>query len=127
MARWSGVPAMCSIGGTPRAIAVSHGQGDSTPAGQTIRRWLCCSAWSSQADSPTSERNPRRVGHTWDATQPSLEATSVTAGHTPEADLSRGGLTVPYDWRMHKIQKAAGQRASANGFATRLVGMGETT
>jgi hypothetical protein len=34
----------------------------------------------------------RRVGHSWDAAQPSIELTSVTAGHAATTDLSRGGL-----------------------------------
>jgi hypothetical protein len=36
--------------------------------------------------------NPHRVGHSWDATQPSIEPTSVTAGHTAKTNLSHGGL-----------------------------------
>ena len=36
--------------------------------------------------------NPHRVGHSRDATQPSSEPTSVTAGHRPRTNLSHGGL-----------------------------------
>ena len=38
---------------------------------------------STQADSPTSEPNPHCVGHTWDATLPSIDPLTVTAGHRP--------------------------------------------
>jgi len=38
------------------------------------------------------EPDPHRVGHSWDATQPSIEPTNVTAGHTAKANLSHGGL-----------------------------------
>jgi hypothetical protein len=37
-ARWSGVPATCPIEEPPRATTVTHGQQDSRPAGQPIRR-----------------------------------------------------------------------------------------
>ena len=32
------------------------------------------------------------VEYSWDATQPLIEPTSVTAGHTAMTNLSRGGL-----------------------------------
>jgi len=35
---------------------------------------------------------PDRVGHSWDATQPPIEPTSVTAGHPAKTNLSHGGL-----------------------------------
>jgi len=46
----------------------------------------------SQADSPNSQPDPGRMGHTWDAAQSSIETASVTAGDRPETELSRGGL-----------------------------------
>jgi hypothetical protein len=46
----------------------------------------------SQANSPTSEPDPGRVGHTWDAAQPLVRATSLAAGHRPETNLSRGAV-----------------------------------
>ncbi len=33
-----------------------------------------------------------RMGHTWEAAQLSIDATSVTAGHDTKTNLSRGGL-----------------------------------
>jgi DNA-binding CsgD family transcriptional regulator len=36
-----------------------------------------------------------RVGHSLDATQPSIEPTSAIAGHRPKNDLSRGGSVKP--------------------------------
>jgi hypothetical protein len=55
--------------------------------------------------------------------------TSVTAGHTRKAGLSRDGLkTAPYDLRMDKIHKAAGQSARRlTDLLTRPVGTGQTT
>ena len=47
---------------------------------------------TSQADSPISQLNPGRAGHAWDAARMSIQAASVTAGHRPETNLSRGGL-----------------------------------
>ena len=90
---WSGraryVPERRSHRGQSRSLTVSvsadpqvsQSAGDGATAPQT-----------SQADSPTSEPNPDRAGHSWDATQPPIEPTSITAGHRSKTDLSRGGL-----------------------------------
>jgi hypothetical protein len=45
-----------------------------------------------QADSAASEPYRWRMGHTWDAAQPSIDATSVAAGHGTQTNLSHGGL-----------------------------------
>ena len=47
---------------------------------------------ASQADSAASEPDRWRMGHTWDAAQPSIDATSVAAGHGTQTNLNRGGL-----------------------------------
>ena len=54
------------------------------------------------------------------------ESAQVTIGERAEAVPAC--QTVPYDWRMHKIQKAAGQSARRlTDLLTRPVGTGETT
>ena len=45
-----------------------------------------------QADSAASEPYRWRVGHTWDAAQPSIDVTSVAAGHGTQTNLNHGGL-----------------------------------
>src|SRR5262249_40426672 len=75
------VPAACPMTG---ALAGSHGRSWSNR--QDPRRSQSQSAGSttaapqtSQADSPTSQSNPGRTGHTRDAEHPSIKAAGVTA------------------------------------------------
>lgn len=91
--RTMSVPATCPSGG---AIADSQGHSRAT---RHHSRWSADPQVTAmhchrlpKADSPSSEPNPHRVGHSWEATRPSFEPTSVTAGHRPETNVSRGGL-----------------------------------
>lgn len=66
--------------------------GDRVEVVQPIRRvnWAGTSGSpdgsDSQTDSRSSEPNPHCVGQTWDATQPSIGPTSVTAVHGTKAE-----------------------------------------
>jgi len=53
---------------------------------------------------------------------------SFLARHSASVEAAMDCKTGPYDWRIHKIQKAAGQSARRlTDLLTRLVGTGETT
>jgi hypothetical protein len=62
--------------------------------------------------------DPDRVRHSWDATQPSIEPTSVTAGHTTKTALSHGvGKPCPMTGAYTRSRTSRPECASANGFA----------
>ena len=57
----------------------------------------------SQADSASFEPDPHRVGHSWDTAQPSIEPTSITAGHRPSTSQSLAICkTVPALFPLHQ-------------------------
>ena len=69
------------------------GRGTHRQPGAQVKPGQSPDGIASQVDSPTSEPDPDRVGHSWDATQPPIEHRSITAGHRPKTNSVVGELT----------------------------------